>query len=109
MATPVNYAMLGDDVVIRTSERASQAAGRGQPPVSFEVDHLDEALAEGWSVLVSGQARVVTDTGELAAVSALGIAPWAGGESDTYLRIVASEVTGRRIRGILPLHRALLF
>jgi transcriptional regulator with XRE-family HTH domain len=109
VAIPVNYAMLGDDVVIRTSERASEAAGRGQPRVSFEVDHLDEALAEGWSVLVSGQARVVTDNGELATVSALGIAPWAGGDRDTYVRIVASEVTGRRIRGILPLHRALLF
>jgi len=66
--------------------------------VSFEVDHLDEALAEGWSVLVSGEARVVTDPGELAAVSALGVAPWAGGDRDSYVRIIASEVTGRRIR-----------
>jgi transcriptional regulator with XRE-family HTH domain len=98
VAIPVNYAMLGNDIVIRTSERASLAAGIGQPRVSFEVDHLDEALAEGWSVLVSGQARVVTDPDELAAVSALGIAPWAGGGRDTYIRIVASDVTGRRIR-----------
>ena len=108
VAMPVNYAMLGNDIVIRTSGRAALAADAGQQRVSFEVDHLDEALAEGWSVLVSGQARVVTDPGELAAVSALGIAPWAGGDRDTYVRIIASEVTGRRIRGILPLHRALL-
>ena len=107
VAVPVNYAMLGNDIVIRTSGRAALGADNGQR-VSFEVDHLDEALAEGWSVLVSGQARVVSDPGELAAVSALGIAPWAGGDRDTYVRIIASEVTGRRIRGILPPHRALL-
>lgn len=106
VAIPVNYAMLGDDVVIRTSERASQAAGRGQRRVSFEVDHLDEALAEGWSVLVSGEARVVTDPDELAAAGALGIAPWAGGDRHAYIRIVTSDVTGRRIRAIWPLHRA---
>jgi len=96
VAIPVNYAMLGNDIVIRTSGLAD-LAGR-QPRVSFEVDHLDEALAEGWSVLVSGEARVVTDPGELAAVSALGVAPWAGGDRVTYVRIIASEVTGRRIR-----------
>jgi transcriptional regulator with XRE-family HTH domain len=97
VAIPVNYAMLGNDIVIRTSGRAHLASA-GQPRVSFEVDHLDEALAEGWSVLVSGMARVVTDPDELAAVSALGVAPWAGGDRDTYIRIIASEVTGRRIR-----------
>jgi transcriptional regulator with XRE-family HTH domain len=96
-AIPVNYAMLGNDIVIRTGEQTGLSAA-GQPRVSFEVDHLDEALAEGWSVLVSGEARVVTDPGELAAVSALRIAPWAGSGRDTYVRIIASEITGRRIR-----------
>ena len=96
VAIPVNYAMLGNDIVIRTSGLADLADR--QPRVSFEVDHLDEALAEGWSVLVSGEARVVTDPDELAAVSALGVAPWAGGDRATYVRIIASEVTGRRIR-----------
>jgi transcriptional regulator with XRE-family HTH domain len=97
VAIPVNYATLGNDIVIRTGEQTGLSAA-GLPRVSFEVDHLDEALAEGWSVLVSGEARVVADADELAAVSALGIAPWAGGDRDTYVRIIASEVTGRRLR-----------
>jgi len=98
VAIPVNYAMLGDDVVVRTSGRTSLAAYAGQSRVSFEVDHLDEALAEGCSVLVSGEAHVVTAPDELATVSSLGIAPWAGGDRDTYVRIAARELTGRRIR-----------
>jgi transcriptional regulator with XRE-family HTH domain len=100
VAIPVNYAMLGNDIVIRTTSWGGLAASATQPRVSFEVDHLDEALAEGWSVLVSGEARVVTDPGELAAVSTLGIAPWAGGDRATYVRIIASEVTGRQIRAM---------
>jgi len=98
VAIPVNYAMLGNDILIRTGGRADLAAGAARPRVSFEVDHLDEALAEGWSVLVSGTARVVTDPDELTAVSTLGVAPWPGGDRDTYVRIIASEITGRRIR-----------
>jgi transcriptional regulator with XRE-family HTH domain len=98
VAIPVNYAMLGDDIVIRTGERTCLAAAPAQQRVSFEVDHLDDALAEGWSVLISGEAHVVTAPAELDVVSSLRIAPWAGGERDTYVRIVASDVTGRRIR-----------
>jgi transcriptional regulator with XRE-family HTH domain len=98
VAIPVNYAMLGEDIVVRTSGRTSLAAGARQSRVSFEVDHLDEALAEGWSVLVRGESHVVTSPDELAVVSSLGIVPWAGGDRDTYVRIVAREVTGRRIR-----------
>jgi transcriptional regulator with XRE-family HTH domain len=98
VAIPVNYATLGEDIVIRASDQASLATGARQSRVSFEVDHLDDALAEAWSVLVSGEAHIVTDPAELATVRSLGIAPWAGGDRDSYLRIVASDVTGRQIR-----------
>ncbi len=97
VAVLVNYRMLGADIVFRTGEENSLVAAAGQP-VSFEVDHLDDALREGWSVLVSGHAHVVTDAAELAEVSALGIAPWAGGPKPVYIRIVPARLTGRQIR-----------
>jgi len=100
VAMPVNYRMLGDDIIFRTTVPTSTAAGAGPRRVSFEVDHLDDALSEGWSVLVSGQASPVTAQPELDKVTALAIDPWAGGDRDVYVRIVASEVTGRRIRAI---------
>jgi hypothetical protein len=91
-ALPVNFRTLHGDVVFRT------ASAPGPGPVSFEVDRLDEALTEGWSVLISGEAQVVVDRAERQAVTALGISPWAGGERDVFVRLVAHEVTGRRIR-----------
>ena len=96
-AIPLNYAMLAGDVIVRTG-RHSSLARAAQTRVSFEVDHFDEALAEGWSVLANGLARVVTTPAELETVRSLGIEPWAGGDKDTYLRIAVTEMTGRRIR-----------
>jgi transcriptional regulator with XRE-family HTH domain len=99
VAIPVNYLMLGEDIVFRTGATTSAVADTEQRPrVSFEVDHIDDAFGEGWSVLVSGEARLVREPDELAEVAALGIVPWAGGDRDTYVRIVSRDITGRRIR-----------
>jgi transcriptional regulator with XRE-family HTH domain len=98
VAIPVNYRMLGDDIVFRASRATSVPAGARQSRVSFDVDHLDDVLAEGWSVLVSGEAAIVTAPAELRLAEALSITPWAGGDRGTFIKIVAREVTGRRIR-----------
>ena len=98
VAVPVNYRMRGADIIFRTAARAGLAAASWQPQVSFEVDNLDDTLAEGWSVLVSGQAMIVTTAAELAEVSQLGVTPWAGGDRDCYIKLVPSEITGRSIR-----------
>jgi hypothetical protein len=98
VAVPVNFRMVGPDIVFRTAAGAGPAAASWQPQVSFEVDNLDETLAEGWSVLVSGQAMIVTAPGELAVLHRLEVQPWAGGDRNCYIKIVASEISGRRIR-----------
>jgi hypothetical protein len=54
--------------------------------VSFSVDRVDDALAEGWSVLASGEVAVITDPAGLAGASRLGIEPWAGGQRDVFVR-----------------------
>jgi len=98
VALPVNFRILDGDVIFRSAgihELTSDAAlGR----VSFEIDHIDEALAEGWSVLISGEGHVIEDPSELERARTMGVAPWAGGEREVYVRIVAREVTGRLIR-----------
>lgn len=98
VAVPVNYKMDGIDVVFRTGSETRQAESAQLRKVAFDVDHLDETLGEGWSVLLSGTASIITDPGELARARALDIRPWAGGDRDTYIKLVPTEVTGRRIR-----------
>ncbi len=98
VAVPVNYRMLGGDIVFRTGAHTSLAEGAQHQPVSFEVDHLDDALSEGWSVLVSGAASLVTEPAELTELRSLGVAPWAGGDREVYVRMAARDISGRRIR-----------
>lgn len=94
---PVNYAVVDGAVVFRTERTAPPALAAGRR-VAFEVDRADEALSEGWSVLVVGPASAVTDP---EAVRHLGTtaapAPWAGGERLLWVRIEPERITGRRI------------
>jgi hypothetical protein len=98
IAVAVNFAMQGDNVVFRTDDNTAAAGAVSQPRVSFDVDHIDEAMSEGWSVLLSGTASILTRPEDLDAAARLGIEPWAGGSRQTYIRLVPEEVTGRRIR-----------
>jgi len=98
VAIPVNFGMDGDDVVFRTGSGGSVSAGLHERRVSFDVDHLDAALGEGWSVLVTGKAQVITDPAGRARAEALNIEPWAGGKKPIYVRLAARQITGRRIR-----------
>ncbi len=94
---PVNYAVLADTIVIRTAE-GTVIEGHADDPVALEVDHIDEALGQGWSVLVRGQAHRVAHPAELRRLQEAAVVwPWAGGEREVYVRILPGQITGRRI------------
>lgn len=94
---PINFSVVGGSIVVRTSE-GSLIEAHGDERAAFEVDHVDEALRQGWSVLVQGQAHRVLQPGELRHVQeAVTTAPWPGGERDVYVRIVPDQISGRRI------------
>ena len=94
---PVNYAVVAGTVVVRTSE-GTMIDGHANDQVAFEVDRLDEALSQGWSVLVRGPAHRVMHPAELRHLQQdATIWSWPGGERDVYVRIVPDKVTGRRI------------
>jgi hypothetical protein len=94
---PVNFAVTAGTIVIRTGE-GTAVDGYANERVAFEVDHIDEALSQGWSVLVRGQAHRVMHPAELEIVRRdAAIWPWPGGDRDVYVRIIPDAMTGRRI------------
>jgi len=101
---PVDYALHGSSVIFRTAfggplDAALRTGGQeAESKVAFEVDRIDDAGREGWSVLVRGGIHPVSSEEDRAALAALGVRPWAGGERELYVRIAATEITGRRIR-----------
>ncbi len=101
VAYPVNFAFARGCVIFRTSD-AMVASITGV--VAFEVDHVDEAMREGWSVLVRGHARLI-EGAELRLVAAqLDVEPWAGGARLNVVSIAPFEITGRVIVQRLPKH-----
>jgi hypothetical protein len=98
MMLPVNFAVTGKAIIFRTAPDTLLAL-YADGPVSFEADRLDEARREGWSVLVHGRARKVTDEREVSRLEdRTYLEPWAGGARDVYIRITPSRISGRRIQ-----------
>jgi hypothetical protein len=94
---PVNYALVGHQLVLRT-----QADGLGRrldgQVVAFEVDEIDGEHDTGWSVVVTGTARLLHSPGELMRQGTAPPVTLAGDGHDARVCIVPGEITGRRIR-----------
>jgi len=94
VAFPVNFIFADGVVIFRTSDAV---AGTISGVVAFEVDHIDETMSAGWSVLVRGRARLIEEPAERLAVARLDLEPWAGGARLNLVGITPSELTGRVI------------
>jgi uncharacterized protein len=97
---PVNFRLDGERVLIRTGRGTKLDAATANAVVAFEVDEIDPVDQTGWSVLITGVAREVTDPDDLAAVRAQPLARWAPhGPDDRIMAISTELVDGRRILG----------
>ncbi len=94
---PVNYAVDHRTVVISTDAGTKLAAAVLGRSVAFEVDGLDADSHTGWSIVVHGKAEEIEGVIERIAAGDLGIKTWAERDKERFVRIVPSEITGRRI------------
>ncbi|MER5599181.1 pyridoxamine 5'-phosphate oxidase family protein [Streptomyces sp. NPDC002265] len=98
---PVNHVLIDGDIVIRTHGDATltrytrQTGGEGAV-VAYEADDIDPDTHLGWSVVVTGFARLVTDPRELARYRAL-LRPWVSQRMDHAVRISPDLITGVRL------------
>lgn len=101
---PVNFKLHEGAIVFRTApgspmdEDLRTGISGAEYRVAFEIDEIDMAAREGWSVLIQGSAHHVDSEAERASLIQAGVEPWPGGERELFVRIVPSHVTGRRIR-----------
>lgn len=94
---PVNYVVADGEIAFRTAPGTVPAAAAGAE-VAFEVDRIDDVLSQGWSVLVVGQARAVTDPDAVRRLDAEARSlPWAGGERNMWVVVSPGRITGRRV------------
>ena len=99
---PVNYKWHDGAVVFRTVQHSAldedlqTGIVGGDYQVAFEIDDIDVAGRQGWSVLIQGPAHHVSEA-ERESVLEAGVEPWPSGERELFVRISPSRVTGRQI------------
>jgi uncharacterized protein len=94
---PVNFVIAGGEVIIRTSSGSKLAAAARNAVVAFEVDEFDPAIHTGWSVVIVGHARLVSENGELSDLRSLPLRTWTPNEHDRYIAIRPELISGRRL------------
>ena len=99
MVVPVNFAWYEESIVFRTLEgQKLDAAAEGQR-VCFEIDHWDAGGRSGWSIVIVGRAREVTNFAEREQLEEIGLIPWAKDKwRPTWVRIEPESLSGRVLR-----------
>jgi uncharacterized protein len=96
---PVTFSVVDEDVVFRVAPYTRLGMHVPGQDVAFEVDEVDHARRDGWSVVVKGRATPVDDPDEILRLRRQGPQPWAPGQRHLYLRIRPRSVTGRSVTG----------
>ena len=94
---PVNFSLIGEDIVFRTNPGAKMDAAMANNVIAFEVDDVDPVYQTGWSVLVQGMASEVVEPEQVAEMRMAPLRAWAGNGRDRFVRIPTQHVSGRRI------------
>ncbi len=91
---PVNFVVQRRTVLIRTAEGTKLSGAAVNRRVAFEADLHD--VAQGWSVVVKGIAHLLQGAAEIQDAERAQALPWITTRKERYIRILPSEITGRR-------------
>lgn len=95
---PVNHLVDGGEIIIRSHPGAavvSAAEHADGVVVAYEADAFDHATRTGWSVIVTGIARLIHDPGAVIGYERA-LRPWVAGDMSQLIRIHPEIVTGYR-------------
>jgi nitroimidazol reductase NimA-like FMN-containing flavoprotein (pyridoxamine 5'-phosphate oxidase superfamily) len=102
---PVNHLVEGESIIVRTAADAAitgvASQGRSAVVVAYEADSIDPQARLGWSVVVTGTARLLTDE-RGAARYRTRLEPWLAGTRDDVIVITADVVTGYQLVAAEP-------
>jgi uncharacterized protein len=94
---PINFRLIDERIVFRTGVGTKLDAATRNAIVAFEADDIESFSHTGWSVVVTGQAREVTESDQLAKLKAAGIPRWAPSADGRVIEISTTMISGRRI------------
>jgi nitroimidazol reductase NimA-like FMN-containing flavoprotein (pyridoxamine 5'-phosphate oxidase superfamily) len=102
---PICHVYVDGAIAFPTSPGTKMHAALEWPYVGFEVDGIEDDGMTGWSVMVTGRAEEIDDPVEQQRLAGLRTVPWRTSPSLRWVRIVPSEISGRRILAMHPFPR----
>lgn len=90
---PINFCIDGESVIFRTAEGSKLDEILKNNAVAFEADGWDEEA--GWSVILTGNAQLITDEDELRRAQMAPLRPWVPTVKTNWVRIEPDEISGR--------------
>jgi len=93
---PVNFVVQRHTVLFRTAEGTKLVSAAINNSVLFEAD--EHNVVEGWSVIVRGMARTLRGDDETEEAERAQLLPWTPTVKSHFVRIIPTQITGRRFR-----------
>jgi Pyridoxamine 5'-phosphate oxidase len=96
---PVSHLLDGDQIVIRSHLAAaivSHADANSGAVVAYEADDLDPVQRLGWSVSITGTARILRDTHQVERYRRR-LSPWVSDKTDHIIMIRPELINGFRL------------
>lgn len=94
---PVAFHCDGRQILFRTGLGSKLEAATDNAVVAFEVDEVDLASRSGWSVVVTGIARELTEPDEIAEARRQALDRWIEAADGRIVAISLDLVSGRRL------------
>ena len=96
---PIFYGVVGKSVVFRSSPGSKLAAATAEAVVAIEADEFSPETERGWSVVVQGIAREVTEADDLVRLRSLSLrAVSQTDDGERYVSVAAATITGRLLQ-----------
>ena len=96
LVLPVNFRLVDEVIYFRTGRGTTLDAATRDAVVAFEVDDIESLSHSGWSVVVTGLARVLTSVEARRVSDDWGVPPWATDGDGRIVALSTDVVSGRR-------------
>lgn len=97
---PITYKLVDERIIFRTGTGQKLTAATSGAVIAFEIDEMDGMAHSGWSVVVTGLAREVTDPDELRALDRIGVPRWAPIKGARTVALQTDVMSGRRLNPV---------
>jgi nitroimidazol reductase NimA-like FMN-containing flavoprotein (pyridoxamine 5'-phosphate oxidase superfamily) len=95
---PVNFVTQRRTVLFRTAQGTKLFNAVMSDWVAFEADYHDAPLTYGWSVIIKGRAHVLSANADILDAQEAPLRSWTATFKPVYVRVIATEITGRRFK-----------